>query len=347
MMEHASSYSLPQLAELLGAELRAADNTSDIHIESLAVLTKAGPGQLTFLSRADYARYLPECRASAVIVSEQLAVDCPVPQLRVKNPYLAYAKVSALFDRRPLPAPGIHASAIVDPTARIAASASIGARAVIEANVVIGEHSVIGPGSVVGAGSQLGHNVELRANATLYHGVILGDRVLVHSSTVIGSDGFGFAPKPGGGWQKIHQLGTVRIGNDVEIGANTTIDRGAIEDTVIEEGVIIDNQVQIAHNVHIGRHTAIAACTGIAGSTRIGANCTIAGAVGIVGHINIADSVHITAMTLVTGSIDEAGSYSSGTNLLPTKDWRRSAVRFGQLDELAKRVKALEKNNKE
>jgi UDP-3-O-[3-hydroxymyristoyl] glucosamine N-acyltransferase len=187
----------------------------------------------------------------------------------------------------------------------------------------------------------------LHSRVTLYHDVVIGDQVVIHSGTVIGADGFGFAPDfagEGGGWCKIHQLGGVVIGNRVEIGANTCIDRGALDDTVIEDGVIIDNLVQIAHNVKIGRNTAIAACTGIAGSTEIGQHCTIAGAVGIVGHLKIADRVHITAKSLVTGSIREAGSYSSGTALAPTAAWRRNAVRFSQLDSIFQRVRALEGN---
>lgn len=337
-----TQYSLQHLVEYLDARYEGAESARRHLVRGLATLTSAQTDQLTFLSRADYSKHLPLCRAAAVIVSDKLTATSPVPLLKVKNPYLAYAQVSALFARPSSAASGIHASAIVDPSARIADSAVIGARAVIGADAVIGEGSLIGAGSVVGNGVVLGAGCVLQAHVTLYDEVVLGDRVLIHSGAVIGADGFGFAPKPEGGWQKIHQLGTVRIGDDVEIGANTTIDRGAIEDTIIEAGVIIDNQVQIAHNVHIGRNTAIAACTGIAGSTQIGAHCTIAGAVGIVGHLKIVDNVHITAMTLVTGSIDTAGSYSGGTPVLPSRQWRRSAVRFGQLEEIAKRLKELE-----
>lgn len=336
-------YSLRELAEQLGAEYVGSSGGEKSLVRGLATLRTAKEDELTFLAREDYAKYLPACRAAAVIVSDKLMVDCAIPLLKVKNPYLAYAKASALFDHRPRVQPGIHVSALVDPSVQIPSSVYIGPRVVIEAGVSVGAGSVIHAGCVIGANTRIGAECLLHANVTLYDGMVLGDRVLIHSGAVIGSDGFGFAPKPEGGWQKIHQLGAVCIGDDVEIGANTTIDRGAIEDTVIESGAIIDNQVQIAHSVHIGKNTAIAACTGIAGSTRIGANCTIAGAVGIVGHITIVDNVHVTAMTLVTGSIDKPGSYSSGTNFLPTKEWRRSAVRFGQLEEIAKRLKALEK----
>lgn len=336
-------YSLRELAEQLDAEYVGAPAAAANVVRGLASLRSAKADQLTFLTRADYTKYLPQCGAAAVIVSDTLQVECSVPLLKVKNPYLAYAQASALFNCRPKTQPGVHASALIDSSVKMDPSVYVGPRVVIEAGVSIGAGSVIHSGCVIGANSRLGEDCVLHANVTLYDGMVLGSRVLIHSGTVIGADGFGFAPKPEGGWQKIHQLGAVCIGNDVEIGANTTIDRGAMEDTVIEDGVIIDNQVQIAHNVHIGKNTAIAGCAAIAGSTKIGANCTIAGAAGIVGHLTIVDNVHITAMTLVTGSIDKPGSYSSGTNLLPSKEWRRSAVRFGQLDEMAKRLKELEK----
>lgn len=336
-------FTLRDLAGQLDAEYVGSQEHQTCMVQGLASLRTAKAGELTFLAREDHAKYLPECQATAVIVSQKFQAECSIPLLKVKNPYLAYAKASSLFNHRSKVQPGIHATAVVDSTVAIDSSIHIGPQAVIEAGVSIGARSVIHSGCVIGANTQIGEDCMLHANVTLYDGIVLGDRVLIHSGAVIGADGFGFAPKPEGGWQKIHQLGSVCIGSDVEIGANTTIDRGAIDDTVIEDGVIIDNQVQVAHNVHIGKNTAIAACTGIAGSTKIGANCTIAGAVGIVGHLTITDNVHVTAMTLVTGSIDEAGSYSSGTQLLPTKQWRRSAIRFGQLDEIAKRLKELEK----
>jgi UDP-3-O-[3-hydroxymyristoyl] glucosamine N-acyltransferase len=267
-----------------------------------------------------------------------------VPLLRVKNPYLAYAQVSVLFDKKPACTPGVHVSAVVDPSASIAVSACIGPNVVIEANVVVGDKTVIEAGSVIGDHTVIGKQCHIHRNVTVYHSVSMGDRVTIHSGAVIGADGFGFAPKPGGGWQKIHQLGSVSIGSDVDIGANTTIDRGALGDTVIADGVIIDNLVQIAHNVHIGKNTAIAGCVGIAGSASIGANCTLAGGVGLVGHITIADNVHITGMTMVTKSIQEAGSYSAGTPMTTTAEWKRNAVRFSQLDGMAKRLSDLEKN---
>ena len=336
-------YSLRQLAEILGANLVGAQGCESVQVSGLASLQSAVSGQLTFLSKPAFAPLLETTCASAVIVSETLHTSASVPLLKVKNPYFAYAQASAMFANKPVLPAGIHPAAIVDPTATIAASVSLGPHVVIEANVIVGEGTVIEAGSVIGANTIIGKHCHINRNVTIYHNICLGDRVIIHSAAVIGADGFGFAPKPGGGWQKIHQLGAVRIGSDVEIGANTTIDRGAIDDTVIADGVIIDNQVQIAHNVHIGKNTAIAACTGIAGSTHIGANCTIAGAVGIVGHLTIVDNVHITAMSLVTGSISEAGSYSGGTGLSATAEWRRNAVRFNQLDSIAKRLNELEK----
>ena len=230
----------------------------------------------------------------------------------------------------------ISRDAKVDPTAHIGANAYIAAGAEVDAGAIIGPNCIVLDGSHVGADSRL------VANVTIYHGVTLGKRVLVHAGSVIGSDGFGFA-NDSGHWVKIHQLGGVRIGDDVEIGANTSIDRGAIDDTVIEDGVILDNQIQVAHNVRIGAHTAIAGCVGIAGSAQIGEHCTIGGGVGIVGHLEIADGVTITAMSLVTSSITKPGIYSSGTPLESKAHWQRNFIRFKQLDEMARRIQALER----
>ncbi len=319
-----------------------------IKVTGLASLQNATAQQLTFLSNPKFADHLSTTQAAAVMIAEDGSDACSAPVLRVRNPYLAYAKVSALFDASVSIGSGaieagIHPSAVVHEAAFLAAGVSVGPNAVIAADANIGKNTVIGASCAIGAGTVIGADCVLNNNVTLYHDIVLADRVRLHSGCVIGSDGFGFAPKPDGGWQKIHQLGRVVVGSDVEIGANTTIDRGAIEDTVISKGVIIDNQVQIAHNVWIGENTAIAACVGIAGSTRIGKNCTIAGAVGIIGHLEIVDNVHVTAMSLVTNSIKEPGAYSGGTGLSPNKEWRRSVVRFGQLDSMAKRLRELEK----
>jgi len=349
MAQRPVAFTPGELADYLGGRLDCPEGVArnpELRVTGLAPLLSALEGQLSFLARASLASGLETTRASVVLVNDSFncsGLNVRVLLLRVKNAYFAYAQASSLFDTSPRADVGIHPSAVVHASARVAASACIGAHVVIEAGAIVGEETVLDPGVVIGAGTRIGKHCHLRSHVSVYHGVVIGDRVRIHSGAVIGADGFGFAAKPGGGWQKIHQLGGVSIGNDVEIGANTTIDRGAIDDTVIEDGAIIDNLVQIAHNVHIGKNTAIAGCVGIAGSTRIGANCTIAGAVGIVGHLTIADNVHITGMSMVSHSIDKPGSYSGGTGVTPTADWRRNAVRFTQLDSMAKRIKELEK----
>ena len=346
-MQHC--YTLADIAERFSLRLSGRSGiavSGDAHVSGLATLSSACASQLSFFTNMAYREQLQKTGAAAVILNESAVEDCPVPCLVADNPYLAYAKVSALFNILPVPVAGIHPSAVIDPSARVAPSATIGPQCVIAANVLIGDGVVINAGCIVGDGSIVGAHSYLHSRVSICHGVTVGEDVVIHSGAVIGSDGFGFAPDfsagSDSGWCKIHQLGGVVIGNRVEIGANTCIDRGALDDTVIGDGVIIDNLVQIAHNVKIGNNTAIAACSGIAGSTEIGEHCTIAGAVGIVGHIKIADRVHITAKSLVTGSINEAGSYSSGTALSPTVAWRRNAVRFSQLDSLFQRVRALE-----
>ena len=343
-------YTLADIAERFSLRLSGRSGiavSGDVDVDGLATLSSACASQLSFFTNIAYREQLQKTSAAAVILKENAVEDCPVPCLVADNPYLAYAKISALFDMLPVPVSGIHPSVVIDPSACVAASAYIGPQCAIAANVLIGEGVVINAGCVIGEGSVIGARGYLHSRVTIYHGVTVGEDAVIHSGAVVGSDGFGFAPDfsaHGGGWCKIYQLGGVVIGKRVEIGANTCIDRGALDDTVIGDGVIIDNLVQIAHNVKIGNNTAIAACSGIAGSTEIGENCTIAGAVGIVGHIKIADRVHITAKSLVTGSINEAGSYSSGTALSPTVAWRRNAVRFSQLDSLFQRVRALESN---
>ena len=255
------------------------------------------------------------------------------------DPYLAYSMLSHLFDKsREKVGLGIHKSAVIAPTAMLSESVSIGPNVVIEEGAVIGNHVVIGANCVVGENTTIGDNSRLYAQVVLYSHVTLGARVTIHSGSVIGADGFGFANREGR-WHKIAQLGGVTVGDDVDIGASTTIDRGALEDTVIGQGVIIDNQVQIAHNVRIGDHTAIAGCVGIAGSTTVGRYCTIAGAVGIAGHLTLCDHTHVTMQSQVTRSIKEPGSYSSGTGILPTVEWRKAAVYFRQLDSWRKRLK--------
>ncbi len=338
-MAENQSYSLGQIAGLLKAELRG---DASVVISGLATLQAATQGQITFLANPAYARFLAQTRASAVIVHPRQASECPVDALVMDNPYLGYAALSHLFDPAPVRPAGRHASAVIAASAQVADSAYIGPHAVICDHAVVGEKVVIDSGVHVGEASIIGKGTRIRANTVIYHGVVIGEECLIQAGAVIGGDGFGFAPGATG-WQKIAQIGGVRIGNRVEIGAGTTIDRGALDDTLIHDGVIIDNLVQIAHNVQIGANTAIAACAGIAGSAKIGSNCVIGGGCGIVGHIEIADGVHLTGMTMVTKGITESGLYSSGTSFGSNAQWRKSVARFWQLNDLAKKLKDVEK----
>ncbi|RRV08158.1 UDP-3-O-(3-hydroxymyristoyl)glucosamine N-acyltransferase [Pseudomonas sp. v388] len=330
---------LGQLAEFLGATLRG---DQDKHITGLAILQEAGPDQLSFLANPQYRKFLVDAKAGAVLLKPADADGYTGDALLVPDPYLAYARVSHLFDRKPKASVGVHPSAVVADDAQVDPSASIGAFAVIEsgasiaANVTIGAHCFIGARCVIGEGGWLAPRV------TLYHDVRIGKRVVIQSGAVLGGEGFGFANEKGV-WQKIAQIGGVTVGDDVEIGVNTAIDRGALADTLIGNGVKLDNQIQIAHNVQIGDHTAMAACVGISGSTRIGKHCMLAGGVGLVGHIEICDGVFITGMTMVTHSITEPGSYSSGTAMQPAAEWRKSAARLRKIDDMARRLQKLEK----
>jgi len=333
-------YTLAELAQAIGAEVRG---DPELTVDGLATLQSASSTQLSFLANPAYAKYLSSTRAGAIILSEEAAERYQGNVLLHANPYLAYARLSHYWDAS---VPGsdspIHPNAIVDESAVIAANVRIGPGAVIEAGAVLRDSVIVGPNCVIGRDSELGEGSRLHASVTLYHGVSVGKRCILHSGVVVGSDGFGFAPNAGK-WEKIAQIGGVIIGNDVEIGANTAIDRGALDNTVIEDGVKLDNQIQIAHNVTIGENTAMAACCAVAGSTRIGKNCIIGGASGIAGHLEIADNVHITAMTMVIKSLKDAGVYSSGTGVQPNDKWRKSIARLRQLDQMASRLKALEK----
>lgn len=335
-------YTLDELANHVGATVKG-DATHVI--TGVGTLSNATPQQITFLSNPSYKKFLATTQAGAVIVSAADAELCTVNALIANNPYVAYARIAALLSTQPKYSPGIDVRAIVDPSASIATSASIAPGAIIEANVTIAENVRIGPGCVVQQNAVIGAGSVLTANVTIAYDCILGSNTLVHPGAVIGADGFGQAYDQGA-WIKVPQLGRVVIGDDVEIGANTTIDRGAVEDTLIGDNVKLDNQIQIAHNVQIGAHTAIAGCSAIAGSTKIGKHCRIAGMVGIVGHLDIADNVTVTAMSLVTHSIKAAGVYSSGTPLETNQQWHRNSLRFKQLDDMAKRLRALEKNMK-
>jgi len=329
---------LKELATRVGATLHG---DGSILIDGLATLRGAGPSHLSFFANPRYRRDLRETRAGAVLLTEADVGDCPTAALVAANTRLAYARIAELLHPEPPAEPGIDPKASVSDKADLAGNVSVGPGSVVEAGARLAPGVVIGPGCVVGRDVVVGEGSRLVANVTLCHGVRLGRRVLIHPGAVIGADGFGLALEEGR-WHKVPQVGAVSIGDDVEIGANTTIDRGALEDTVIEEGVKLDNQIQVAHNVRIGAHTAIAGCTGIAGSARIGKRCQIGGAASISGHLEIVDDVVITVRSLVTNDIREPGVYSSGSPLLPNKQWRRSMARVKQLDELAKRIKSLE-----
>jgi UDP-3-O-[3-hydroxymyristoyl] glucosamine N-acyltransferase len=312
-----------------------------VELTGVAALHRAGPHDLSFVANAKYLPDLGATRAGAVLLTESGARQFSGTAIIVRDPHTAFAHAATWLRPPTAPVPGIHPSAIVNPTARIASSACIGPGAVIEANADIGEDAVIGPGCHIGAGTRIARGTCIGTHAVILQGCTLGARCIVHPGAVIGADGFGYA-REGQGWTKVPQLGGVVIGDDVEIGANTTIDRGALDDTVIGNGVKIDNLVQVAHNVRIGDNTAIAGCVGIAGSAVIGQRCAIGGQAGITGHIEVADDVTILACSLVTTSIHRAGVYSSSLKAEPVEKWRRNAARVHHLDEIAKRVKALE-----
>ena len=323
-----------ELAERFGLILRG---DSGRRIDGVATLARAGASQLAFLANPRYRSQLADCSAGLVVMREDDAEGYAGDALIAKDPYSAFAKMAALFDHRPAFVPGIHPSAAIDPSAEIAPDASIaafvsiGPRTRVEAGAYVGPGCVIGEDCVVGAGS------ELTARITLVRRVRLGQRVLIHPGAVLGADGFGLAMEHGR-WLKVPQLGGVVVGDDCEIGANTTIDRGAMDDTVLEDDVRLDNQIQIGHNARIGAHTAMAGCSAVAGSATVGRYCLIGGGAGILGHLEVCDRVVVTAMSLVTSTIREPGEYSSGTPLMDNRSWRKSAARFKQLDALAREI---------
>lgn len=321
------SVSLGELAVRFGLTLQGDPNVT---VHRVATLSQAGAGAIAFLANPHYKRQLQTTLASAVIVTPSDAEGCPVAALIDPNPYLAYARICTFLHPDPPLASGVHPSAVVSSDASVAPSASIGALAVVEAGAVLGERVFVGPGCVVQRGARIGADTRLIAQVAIYHEVSIGERCIFHAGAVIGADGFGFAPDRGS-WVKVPQVGSVRIGDDVEVGASTTIDRGAIDDTVVENGVKLDNQIQVGHNVIIGAHTAIAACTGISGSTTIGQRCMIAGMVGFAGHLTIADDVVVTGCSLVSASIKEAGSYSSGMPTVESRRWRRMVAHLRRL----------------
>lgn len=341
-MNGGQAYSLTEIGARIGADdVQGCSPDSSFEITGLASLASAGPGDLSFINNERYLDAALASRAAALICSVELASKLNCPRIIHSNPYLGYARASAMFARAELD-DGVHPSAQIADDATLGTRVSIGANVVIGSGSKIGDGCTVGPNTVIGDDCDIGSDTRLCANVSLYQGIKIGRNCLIHSGAVIGADGFGFAPD-GDAWIKIHQLGAVRIGDDVEVGANSCIDRGALDDTVIEDGVRIDDLVMIAHNVRIGANSALAGQVGIAGSTEIGRNCTLAGNVGLVGHIRLTDNVHVTGKTMITSSIERPGSYSSGTPYSETKMWRRNAARFNNLDRFAQRLQRLEK----
>jgi UDP-3-O-[3-hydroxymyristoyl] glucosamine N-acyltransferase len=315
---------LAEIASRLGGRVCG---DPQVRVSQVGSLEQAGPEQISFLLHAKHRAKLAATRAAAVVLSPEAEGYTSLPRIVCENPYAYFARLSQLFNPVTTQPPGVHPSACVSPSARL------------------GERVSVGPGCMVGDEVSIGPDTCLYPRVVVYAGCVIGARVIVHSGAVIGADGFGFAPD-GGRWVKIPQIGRVVIGDDVEIGANTTIDRGALEDTVIEQGVKLDNLIQVAHNVRIGAHTAIAGCAGIAGSAQIGRHCTIGGGAGIAGHLKLGDHVHVSAFTLVTRSISEPGVYTGAFPLDRHASWARNAARVRHLDELAERLRALEQHAK-
>lgn len=330
---------LAELATITGGELFGDES---LVVSRVAPMDKAQEGDVTFLSNPKYAKHLSECQATVVMVKAEHKDQCVGNALVVSDPYVAFARVVQVFFFKQKTAYEIAPSAVIAADVKMGENVTIGANAVIETGVELGDNVSVGAGCFIGKNAKLGNNTKLWANVTIYHEVSLGDDCLVQSGTVIGSDGFGYANDKGE-WIKIPQLGSVRIGNRVEIGACTTIDRGALEDTIIEDNVILDNQLQIAHNVQIGYGTVMPGGTIVAGSTKIGKYCQIGGASVLNGHITIADGVAITGMGMVMRSIEEKGLYSSGIPLQTNREWRKTATRVHRIDEMNKRLKAVEK----
>ena len=332
-------FTVGELAKRFDGVVRGDPN---IQIRGVASLSSAGPQDISYMASKRYRAVLADTSAGAVILAPEDAARFSRTCVMVDNPRLCFARVAALLNPRPKFKPGVHATAVVHQTATVAATASIGAYSVIEKQTVVEEDVFVGAGCYLGPRAHVGRSSMLVARVIVSQDCMIGENCIIHPGAVIGSEGFGYV-SDGERWVKIPQLGRVRIGNEVEIGANTTIDRGALDDTVIADGVKLDNLTQIAHNVRIGAHSAMAAQVGIAGSTQVGQRCTIGGQVGIIDNLEIADRVHITAGSLVTSSIKEAGSYSSSLKAQPASKWKRSAGRLSQLDEMAKRLQMLER----
>lgn len=336
-----SSIRLADLAQRLDAQLHG---DGELVITGIASMESANPDQITFMADSHYRDKLASCQAGAVVLTEADLPYCQCAALVVKNPYLTYAYMAQLMDTTPAAADNIAPSAVIAKDARLGGAVAVGANAVIESGVELGDNVVIGPGCFIGKNTIIGAGTRLWANVTVYHEVRIGEKCLIQSGAVIGADGFGYA-NDRGNWVKIPQLGTVVIGSRVEIGACTTIDRGALDNTVIGDGVIIDNQCQIAHNVIIGDNTAVAGGVIMAGSLKIGRYCMIGGASVINGHMEICDKVTVTGMGMVMRPITEPGVYSSGIPLQPNKVWRKTAALVMNISEISKRLKAVERNS--
>ncbi len=340
---------------LVQSVVAGGDHNADPRIAGLGALASAGSSEISFIVHAKYLEHLARSNACAIIVLPEieahLATQSPPPafaRVVCKHPYLLYARIAQWFEWAIQPArePSVHPSAVVDPSAKLGAGVTVGANAVVGARCEVGAMTYIGPGCVLGDDVSIGASGRLHAHVSIYSGVQIGARAILHSGVVIGADGFGFAPDPSlakGAWGKIPQLGGVVIGNDVEVGANTTIDRGALENTVIDDGVKIDNLVMVAHNVRIGAHTAIAACAAIAGSTAIGSRCTIGGAAGVAGHLTIGDDVHVSGGTGITNDVSKPGRYTGVFPFGEHSEWQRNAAVVTQLWSMRKRLRALER----
>jgi UDP-3-O-[3-hydroxymyristoyl] glucosamine N-acyltransferase len=333
-----ANYSLAEIAARFGGRVLGDANTQ---VHQVATLGSAQSGHLTFLASGKYRAQLASTRAAAIIVGEADAEVTQIPRIVFNNPYTYFAKVSTFLNPALQAQPGIHPSAVIGADSQLDPTVHIAANVVIGSDVKIGAGTVIMEGCSIGSGVTIGADVRLYPRVVVYHDCLLGSRLIVHSGVVVGADGFGIAMDEGR-WLKIPQIGRVVIGDDVEIGANTTIDRGALDDTVIEEGVKLDNQIQVAHNVRIGAHTAIAGCVGIAGSTTIGRHCRIGGSAGILGHLQIADHVEISSFTLIGKSIREPGTYTGIFPFSKNVDWRKNASHLRHLDELADKIKILQ-----
>jgi UDP-3-O-[3-hydroxymyristoyl] glucosamine N-acyltransferase len=333
--------SLGELAIRFGCELHGGD--PEARVDRVGTLANADSRSLAFLANPHYRQQVATTRAGAVVLDAASAAMCATAALVCENPHATYARIASVLHPFPAGPPGTHPSAVIAPGARVDPSAHVGALSVIGEGAVIGARAFVGPQCLVDDGATVGEDVRLTARVTICHGVEIGARTVIQPGAVIGGDGFGFAQERGR-WIKVPQTGTVRVGPDVEIGANTTIDRGAIEDTVIEEGVKLDNLIMIAHNVRVGAHSALAAGVGISGSTTIGRRCMIGGHVGFGGHLTISDDVVITGCTMVSHSVPRPGVYSGGIPLEEAHVWRRLVARFKRIDSLVTRLKALERN---